>query len=626
MALVPLLGGDYQAKSIIANAQRCINLIPEKNQKDAPFPFTYYPRPGLVFTTTWDSGDVCVRQIYKASNGIAYAVVALYHPDDTDQSYSILTEIVSANGEPIGPFYSNILGQIPGVLTTPVNMSDNGLVLIIVDGTPNGYVLDLSTNNFAAIPATPQGPFYGADKVDYIDTFFVFNRPGTNQWYSSLSEVTFEMLTSVFGSIMNGEISAGGTSYTDGTYNNVYLTGGSGSLAIATITVSGGIVINVVITAAGNNYVAGDSLSASSAVIGSGGSGFAYEVLGIGGAFDPLYIATKNGAPDNITTLIVMHREIWLVGVWTTEVWYDAGAADFPFQVMPGAFIEHGCAAKYSLAAQDLCVYFLSQDRQGNCLVLKGSEYQVKRISTHAIENEFQSYIKIDDAIGFTFQIEGHVFYYLTFPTANKTWLYDEATECWSQWASLDPNGNLQRFRANCGTFATGGLYFGDYANGNIYQLSLPNNDSRFVFYYDDLPKVNLGSNDAISPIRCIRSFPHLINDYKRVVYTQFIADMQAGTYDYEITTGFPGHPILDGSRVGEQQVTLRWSDDRGRTFNSGITQTLGQPGQYLTNLQWRRLGMARDRVFEISFQTATAGMLPTALNGAYIQTEVAET
>ena len=46
---VPLLGGSYTARSLTAGAQRCLNLYPEKNEADAPYPFTYYPRAGLRF-------------------------------------------------------------------------------------------------------------------------------------------------------------------------------------------------------------------------------------------------------------------------------------------------------------------------------------------------------------------------------------------------------------------------------------------------------------------------------------------------------------------------------------------------------------------------------------------------
>ena len=76
-----------------------------------------------------------------------------------------------------------------------------------------------------------------------------------------------------------GTITAG-SGYTNGTYFNVALTGGTGSGATATITVSGGAVTNVRITDPGCYYVAGDSLSAASADIG-GGAGFFVAVNAI---------------------------------------------------------------------------------------------------------------------------------------------------------------------------------------------------------------------------------------------------------------------------------------------------------------------------------------------------------
>jgi hypothetical protein len=60
--------------------------------------------------------------------------------------------------------------------------------------------------------------------------------------------------------------------YTNGTYTNQALTGGSGSGATATIVVAGGIVTSVTIYSKGKNYVVGDALSASLPV----GSGFDY--------------------------------------------------------------------------------------------------------------------------------------------------------------------------------------------------------------------------------------------------------------------------------------------------------------------------------------------------------------
>lgn len=72
-----------------------------------------------------------------------------------------------------------------------------------------------------------------------------------------------------------------GSLYTSGTYNNVSLTGGSGTGAIATIGVSGGQITSVTITTAGINYQVGDVLSANTSDIGGTGSGFTYTITAL---------------------------------------------------------------------------------------------------------------------------------------------------------------------------------------------------------------------------------------------------------------------------------------------------------------------------------------------------------
>jgi hypothetical protein len=77
----------------------------------------------------------------------------------------------------------------------------------------------------------------------------------------------------------------GGTLYTNGTYTNVTLTGGSGAGAKATIVVSGGSVTSVTLTKPGNGYVVGNTLSATAASIGGTGSGFSIKVATINDGF-----------------------------------------------------------------------------------------------------------------------------------------------------------------------------------------------------------------------------------------------------------------------------------------------------------------------------------------------------
>jgi hypothetical protein len=70
----------------------------------------------------------------------------------------------------------------------------------------------------------------------------------------------------------------GGAGYVNGTYTNVTLTGGSGSGAKATVTVSGGAVTAVTVTSRGAGYQVGNALSASNTELGGTGAGFSVPV------------------------------------------------------------------------------------------------------------------------------------------------------------------------------------------------------------------------------------------------------------------------------------------------------------------------------------------------------------
>jgi hypothetical protein len=87
------------------------------------------------------------------------------------------------------------------------------------------------------------------------------------------------------GPILTTSNLVGGSVYTNGTYTTVPLTGGSGTGAKATVTVSGNAVTVVTITTKGNSYLIGDTLSAASASIGGTGSGFSVKVATVDSNF-----------------------------------------------------------------------------------------------------------------------------------------------------------------------------------------------------------------------------------------------------------------------------------------------------------------------------------------------------
>jgi hypothetical protein len=86
--------------------------------------------------------------------------------------------------------------------------------------------------------------------------------------------ITADWNVNATGGVLTATITNGGSAYTNGTYTNQALTGGSGTGATANITVAGGIVTAVVINGHGVNYAVGNTLSASIA----GGSGFVLTV------------------------------------------------------------------------------------------------------------------------------------------------------------------------------------------------------------------------------------------------------------------------------------------------------------------------------------------------------------
>lgn len=560
MARVELISAAYAGKSVIASGQECVNLYAEINKQDpqAPAKVTYYPTPGTTLFSSPQTPNNA-RGAYRTSMGTAFYVVGstVYF---LNQAATLIVIGIIADRE------------------SQVYFADNGIVCVFVDGV-NGYVIDLETNSLSII-TDPN--FYGADFVVLLDTFFVFNRPLTNQFYISASNADYGMLTN--SSISTGSITNGGTGYQNGTYNNVPLSGGSGTGAIGSFTVAGGVVTTGTITDPGQGYIVGDVLTTNNTYLGGVGTGFLYTVTATLSAFDPLDIAAKSGFSDPIVAIVAVHGELWLIGSLTSEIWIGTGAADFYFQKQQGAFVDHGCAAPYSTVTMDVLVFFIMQDKQGAGIVVQGEGYALAEISTPRIVQEFRSYETLADAIGFTFQIEDHAFYAIVFPTANKGWLYDITTKQWCEWNWTDENGNFLRPRANCAVFVYNNNLVGDWENGKLLKL-----DARVYM-------------DEDSPIVHVRTFPHMVNNNNKTFYDAFSLDMEVGG-------------IADAEET--PKISLEWSDDKGVTYGNPVMQSMGKIGQYLTVPSWNRLGMARDRVFKVSWSVNSK----TALNGGFVET-----
>lgn len=294
-----------------------------------------------------------------------------------------------------------------------------------------------------------------------------------------------------------------------------------------------------------------------------------------GTQIDPLSFASAEGMPDNLVSLFVDHREVWLFGTQSVEVWYDAGTAGFPLARIQGAVNEVGCAATFSVAKMDNSLFWLGADARGQGIVFRAQGYSGQRISTHAVEYAIQSYGTISDAVGFTYQQDGHSFYVLTFPTAQKTWVFDVATGAWHERAGF-ANGRFIRHRANCQAFFNNQIVVGDFENGKIYAYDLQ-------VYADDTFQQKW--------LRSWRALPQGQNNLKRTAQHTLQLDCETGV---GLSTGQGSDP----------KVMLRWSDDGGHTWSNERWASIGKIGAYGFRAFWRRLGMTlklRDRVYEVS-------------------------
>jgi len=358
--------------------------------------------------------------------------------------------------------------------------------------------------------------------------------------------------------------------------------------------------------------------------------------------FNALYFSSADGSPDGVVAINADHRQLWVFGTDSTEVWYNAGLANFPLTPIQGAFNEIGCVAAFSVAKLDNTLFWLGTDARGQGIVYRANGYAATRVSTHAIEYAIAQYGNLANALAYTYQQEGHSFYVLTFPSAKATWVYDVATQAWHQRAGW-VNSEFTRHRSNCQCNFGGDIIVGDFENGNIYTFDLD--------VYADNGQIQkwLRSWRALSPgqnnlkrtsqhslqLNCesgvgLNLYPAYesqnidtesgINLVAEYVQT-FLATQSGDILTTEAGDGFEPlgqYELSDEDISGYELVTnaytaapgydpelmLRWSDDGGHTWSNEHWSTMGKIGEYGRRVFWRRMGMTlklRDRVYELS-------------------------
>lgn len=249
--------------------------------------------------------------------------------------------------------------------------------------------------------------------------------------------------------------------------------------------------------------------------------------------WDPGDVAQVLYFSDNIVSMIVDHRDIIFLGHKQSISYYDSGNADFPFTPLPASFMEDGSQAVLGAVRLDNTIYWVESDERGGLIAKKLAGYTPQRVSTHAIEQAWQKYSTTSDLVSYSFQIGGHSFWHIYFPTANKSWRFDAATQQWGEVAFLEPTtGAFTAHRSQCHWVAFGKHLVGDWNSGQIFEMS-PN-------IYDDFGH----------PMRRVRRAPYIAREG---------VWMFGNWLEIECTTGFIS---LSSNSLSRPFLTLKASDN----------------------------------------------------------------
>jgi hypothetical protein len=655
MADFGFVGPSYEAPSIYQDAQECINWFPEIDPLKQPGDrgvVALYPTPGLSTLVLFQNQQE-VRGMTTLSGGnVMVAVCGSY-------VYALTSN-----------FIPTMVGQL-NTSTGRVGITDNGVNVYIVDGT-NRYTWRISTPSSAVFTASTSSTTLTVTNITNgtlavgqvlfgvgIAQETVITGLGSGS--GGIGTYTINISQTVASELMNsataGAIVTASMSGTTLTVTAVT----SGTLYIGQTIQGAGITAQTIITALGTGtgstgtYTINNSQTVSSETMYglnwsvlpttdgafTGGTNvdtvdnyFVYnkpgtQQFGASGVLSPissgLSFSSKDGAPDNLITLIVDHREIYLLGETSSEVWVDQGTSPFPFTRIPGTSTQHGIASAASVSRLGNSFAYLAKNNRGTAEIVQMNGYVPQRISNHAVENSLTGYT-ISDAVAWTYQLEGHEVYVISFPAIQLTWAFDVTTGMWHKWLYTNNMGQYERCRGNCSAFFQGYVLAGDYANGRIYHLDKN-------VYTDD------GQN-----VRRLRRAPHLVNDFQRQYFDELQIQFQpgVGTTGFSVVTNDSNNNYLGDVYVitpnatftvgpydiyilGLQQnintetsttfpqAMLRWSNDGGSTWSNEHWANIGAMGKYQNRAIWRRLGMARDRIFEVSFSAPVKCVIVSA-------------
>ena len=299
----------------------------------------------------------------------------------------------------------------------------------------------------------------------------------------------------------------------------------------------------------------------------------------------------SNVTADNILALKIVNGDLWLQNFRSYAIFKTNDNQDNPFSYVGGSPSQIGILAPYSMATIENKTFWLGASDVGASGIYMGESMSIKRVSTMGIENQIASLPDKENAIGWCYSSDGNIFYILSFPSSNRTFVYEATTNRFHERMLRDiPTGNWEVYNYQWGVQVNGDIYCGLINHENALVKLNPDNytewDGRIIVrqrvspvYYDSLDTIQL---------------------------KEFIIDMEVGTTPYLTGEGSDPKIVLDVSKDGSY------------TWGNSKPKSIGKQGKYRTKVRWFALGTGA----EVAMRVTISEPLPCTIYQARLDFE----
>ena len=280
-----------------------------------------------------------------------------------------------------------------------------------------------------------------------------------------------------------------------------------------------------------------------------------------------LSFATAESSSDVTVHIEAFEGDLIHFGENRLEVCRLTGDQDTPFAPLTNANIEIGCANGRTVKRLTRDIYWVSDDLRVYRTAARS--YQAVPISLHqGLEHDLFKH-GADNAFAYVATMEGHSFYHLVIPEANRTWVYDEQTQLWHERSTTTPcrltdqncdNGGYGKHLANSSVMHNGKAYIGGTGEVFLYDLDYFEDGSQPILREATTSPFNFGWDGSI--------------------YRSVALEFQNSCDD-----------------IGERnEVLLQFSDDLGKTWKGSTTRPLIRQKHHTPT--WRNLGRGLRRAY----------------------------